>query len=60
MDNKLLLGSKVPIAARGKETAMDSKAPTVVRDRVAAAGMVARGKEVAAMEDGVKVGITGS
>ncbi|XP_039987109.1 TATA-binding protein-associated factor 2N isoform X4 [Xiphias gladius] len=55
MDNKLLLGSKVPIAARGKETAMDSKAPTVVRDRVAAAGMVARGKEVAAMEDGVKV-----
>ncbi|KAG7226051.1 hypothetical protein INR49_018661, partial [Caranx melampygus] len=63
MDNKVLMDSKRPMEARGKEeTAMDSKAPMVGKDRevvVAAAAvvvdMVARDKEVAAMEDGVKV-----
>ncbi len=60
----LLMGSKVPMVARGKEeTAMDSKAPMVARDMVvvvvAAADMEARGKEVVAIADGVKVQITG-
>ncbi len=57
------MGSKVPMVARGKEeTAMDSKAPMVARDMVvvvAAADMEARGKEVVAIADGVKVQITG-
>lgn len=63
----LLMASKVPMVARGKEeTAMDSKAPMVARDMVvvvvvaavaavaAAADMEARGKEVVAIADGVK------
>lgn len=54
------MGSKVPLVLRGKEeTAMDSKAPMVARVRTAAAAMEARGKEVVAIADGVKVQITG-
>ncbi|XP_056229740.1 TATA-binding protein-associated factor 2N isoform X2 [Seriola aureovittata] len=67
LDNKVLTDSKVPLVARGREeTALDSKAPMAARDRVLlelhlvlllllVVDMVARGKELAAMEDGVKV-----
>lgn len=49
---EMLMGSVVPMVARGKEEMdMGNKPPTVARDKVVA--------EVAAMEDGVKVQITG-
>lgn len=64
MDNRVMLGRRavdmvVATAARHKEEmVMDSKAPTVVR--VLVDMVVARGKEVAAMEDGVKVRVIAS
>lgn len=49
-----LMASKVLMDK--EEKAMDSKAPMVDRDKLAVMlDMVARGKEVAAMEGGVKV-----
>ncbi|XP_071353402.1 TATA-binding protein-associated factor 2N isoform X5 [Trachinotus anak] len=57
--SRILMDSKVPMVARGKEeTTLHSKLLTAARDRALALAlavdMVARGKEVLAMEDGVK------
>lgn len=55
------MGSKDPMVVRGKEeTAMDSRDLTVARDREEEEQVEEVAAAAAAMEDGVKVGTTGS